>query len=172
MSRNSVFHFKGKDADVQSVASALRVRAVVTGRVIQRGDSVQISAELVDAKDNSQLWGGQFTRKMSDLSLMQQDIAKEISDGLRLKLSGEDKQRLAKRPTENGDAFRLYLQGRFEWNKRTKESLNKGIQYFQQAIEKDPNYAHRAPGHCRESRSALEDYCRQLWPNAPFRTPL
>jgi serine/threonine protein kinase len=137
MSRNSVFHFKGKDTDTQAVASALHVRAVVTGRVIQRGDSVQISAELVDAKDNSQLWGGQFSRKMSDLSLMQQDIAKEISDSLRLKLSGEDKQRLAKRPTENGEAFRLYLLGRFEWNKRTKEGLNKGIQYFQEAIEKD-----------------------------------
>lgn len=141
MSRNSVFHFKGKDADTQAVASALHVRAVVTGRVIQRGDSVQISAELVDAKDNSQLWGGQFSRKMSDLSLMQQDIAKEISESLRLKLSGEDKQRLAKRPTENGEAFRLYLLGRYEWNKRTKESLNKGIQYFQQGIEKDPNFA-------------------------------
>jgi serine/threonine protein kinase len=141
MSRNSVFHFKGKDADVQTVASALRVRAVVTGRVIQRGDSVQISAELVDSKDNSQLWGGQFTRKMSDLSLMQQDIAKEISDSLRLKLSGEDKQRLAKRPTENGEAFRLYMLGRYEWNRRSKDGLNKGIQYFQEAIDKDPNFA-------------------------------
>jgi eukaryotic-like serine/threonine-protein kinase len=141
MSRNSVFHFKGKDADPQTVASALHVRAVVTGRVTQRGDSLQISTELVDSKDNSQLWGGQFTRKMSDLSLMQQDIAKEISDSLRLKLSGEDKQRLAKRPTENGEAFRLYLLGRYEWNKRTKEGLNKGVQYFQQAIEKDPNFA-------------------------------
>jgi eukaryotic-like serine/threonine-protein kinase len=141
MSRNSVFHFKGKDADAQTVASALHVRAVVTGRVIQRGDSVQISAELVDAKDNSQLWGGQFSRKMSDLSLMQQDIAKEISDSLRLKLSGEDKQRLAKRPTENGEAFRLYLLGRYEWNKRTKDGLKKGIEYFHQAIEKDPNFA-------------------------------
>jgi serine/threonine protein kinase/Tfp pilus assembly protein PilF len=141
MSRNSVFHFKGKDADPQTVASALHVRAVVTGRVLQRGDSLQISAELVDSKDNSQLWGGQFTRKMSDLSLMQQDIAKEISDSLRLKLSGEDKQRLAKRPTENGEAFRLYLLGRYEWNKRSKDGLNKGIQYFQQAIEKDPNFA-------------------------------
>jgi serine/threonine protein kinase len=141
MSRNSVFHFKGKDADPQTVASALHVRAVVTGRVLQRGDSLQISAELVDAKDNSQLWGGQFNRKMSDLSLMQQDIAKEISESLRLKLSGEDKQRLGKRPTENGEAFRLYLLGRYEWNKRTKESLNKGIQYFQEAIEKDPNFA-------------------------------
>jgi TolB-like protein len=141
MSRNSVFHFKGKDADAQTVAGALHVRAVVTGRVIQRGDSVQISAELVDAKDNSQLWGGQFNRKMSDLSLMQQDIAKEISDSLRLKLSGEDKQRLAKGPTANGEAFRLYLLGRYEWNKRTKESLNKGIQYFLEAIEKDPNFA-------------------------------
>jgi eukaryotic-like serine/threonine-protein kinase len=141
MSRNSVFHFKGKNADAQAVASALHVRAVVTGRVIQRGDSVQISAELVDAKDNSQLWGGQFSRKMSDLSLMQQDIAKEISDSLRLKLSGEDKQRLAKGRTANGEAFRLYMLGRYEWNKRSKDGLNKGIQYFQQAIDKDPNFA-------------------------------
>ncbi|HYL61486.1 MAG TPA: hypothetical protein VE077_02615, partial [Candidatus Methylomirabilis sp.] len=141
MSRNSVFHFKGKDADPQAVASALHVRAVVTGRVMQRGDSLQISAELVDSKDNSQLWGGQFTRKMSALSLMQQDIAKEISESLRLKLSGEDKQRLAKGPTQNGEAYRLYLLGRYEWNKRSKEGLNKGVQYFQQAIEKDPNFA-------------------------------
>ncbi len=141
MSRSSVFRFKGRETDPQSAAAALRVRAVLTGRIVQRGETLQISVELVDARDNSQLWGGQYNRKLTDLFLLQQEIAKEISDNLRLKLSGEEKQRLTKRHTESGEAYRLYLQGRYHWNKRTREGLEKSAEYFQQAIEKDAGYA-------------------------------
>ncbi len=141
MSRNASFHYKGKDADPKTVAKDLNVRAVLTGRIVQRGDALLISAELIDTHDNSQLWGGQFSHKQADLFLLQQEIAKEISDNLRLKLTHEDQQRLTKRATESGEAYQLYLQGRFYWNKRTKQSLEKSVELFQQAISKDSNYA-------------------------------
>ncbi len=141
MSRTSVFRFKGKENDPQAAAKALNVRAVLTGRIVQRGESLDISAELVDGRDSSHLWGGQYNRKLSDLFLLQQDIAREISENLRVKLTREDQQRLAKRHTPDGEAYRLYLLGRYHWNKRTKAGVEKGAEYFQQAIEKDPNYA-------------------------------
>ena len=119
----------------------MNVRAVLTGRIVQRGDTLQISAELVDARDNSQLWGGQFNRKVADLFLLQQEIAKEISESLRLKLSPAEEKRLSKRPTENGEAWQLYLQGRYYWNRREKDNLLKSIDYFQQAIAKDARFA-------------------------------
>ncbi len=141
MSRNSVFRFKGPNQDVQAAASTLKVSAVLTGRLFQRGDGLEVSAELVDVRDNSHLWGGRFNRKLTDLYLLQDDIAKEISDSLRVKLSGAAQQPLAKRSTENGEAYQLYLQGRYHWNKRTKDGIQRGLEYFQQAIEKDPNFA-------------------------------
>ncbi len=141
MSRNASFRYKGKDPDPKTVAKDLNVRAVLTGRIVQRGDALLISAELIDTRDNSQLWGGQFNHKQADLFLLQQEIAKEISDNLRLKLTHEDQQRLVKRATESGEAYQLYLQARFYWNKRTKQSLEKSIELFQQAVSKDPNYA-------------------------------
>jgi eukaryotic-like serine/threonine-protein kinase len=141
MSRNSSFRYKGMDVDPKQVAKELNVRAVLTGRIVQRGDALLISAELIDTKDNSQLWGGQFSHKQADLFLLQQEIAKEISDNLRLKLTHEDQQRITKRATESGEAYQLYLQGRFYWNKRTKQGLEKSVEHFQQAISKDPNYA-------------------------------
>jgi TolB-like protein len=141
MSRNASFRYKGKEPDPKTVAKDLNVRAVLTGRIVQRGDALLISAELIDTRDNSQLWGGQFSHKQADLFLLQQEIAKEISDNLRLKLTREDQQRLVKRATESGEAYQLYLQARFYWNKRTKQGMEKSLGLFQQAIEKDPNYA-------------------------------
>jgi eukaryotic-like serine/threonine-protein kinase len=141
MSRDSAFMYKGKDTDAHTVGQALGVRAVLKGRVMQRGDDLEISAELVDARDNSHIWGEQYSRKASDIFALQGDLAKEMTSMLRMRLTGEDEKQLAKSYTTNPDAYRDYLQGRFWWNKRTEEGFRKGIEYFQQAIAKDPNYA-------------------------------
>ena len=107
---------------------------------MQRGDNLTISAELVDVRNNKLLWGEQYERKMSDLLATQREIAREIVEKLKLKVSGEEKA-LAKHYTESNDAYQLYLRGRFYWNKRTEEGMRKSLEYYQQAIEKDPNFA-------------------------------
>src|SRR5262249_43123454 len=112
LSRNSVFHYKGKDMDAQTVAKELKAQAVLTGRVSQRGDSLSINVELINAQDNSQIWGQQYNRKLSDVLAVQEEIAKEITEKLRLSLSGAERQQMAKRPTENLKAFQYYMQGR------------------------------------------------------------
>jgi TolB-like protein/Flp pilus assembly protein TadD len=141
IARSSSFRFKGKNTDPQEVAKALGVRAILNGRVARRGDRLQISAELIDTRDQRQVWGEQYNRSLSDILTVQEEIAQDISEKLRLRLSGEDRERLTKRYTKNSEAYQAYIQGRYFWNKRNKESLEKGIQYFNQAIEKDPNYA-------------------------------
>jgi serine/threonine protein kinase/Tfp pilus assembly protein PilF len=141
MSRNSVFRYKGKEVDAQAAGQALGVGAVLTGRVLQRGDNLSISVELVNPHDNSHLWGEQYDRRLSDILSMQAEMAREISERLRLRLAGEDKKRLAKHYTENTEAYRLYLKGRFYWNKRTRDAYKKAIEFFNQAIEEDSNYA-------------------------------
>jgi serine/threonine protein kinase/tetratricopeptide (TPR) repeat protein len=141
ISRNSAFRYKGRDRDPRAAARELGVHAVLTGRVVQRGDSLSVGAELVDTRDDRQLWGEQYNRKLADILGVQEEISREISEKLRLRLTGEEKVRMAKRPTENIEAYQLYLKGRYYWNKRTEEGFKKGIEYFQQAIEKDPNYA-------------------------------
>ena len=141
MARSTVFRYKGQAADPLAVGRQLNVRAVLTGRVLQRGDSLIIGAELVDATDGSRLWGKNFQRPVQDVFAVQEEIAREISDNLRLKLTVREKKRLAKRPTANREAYQLYLKGRFFWNKRTEENIRKGIEYFRQAIELDPTYA-------------------------------
>jgi adenylate cyclase len=123
MSRNSVFHYKGKDADAQAVAKELKVQAVLTGRMTQRGDGLSISVELINAQDNSEIWGQHYNRKLADVFAVQEEIAKEISEKLRLKLTGAERQQLAKRPTENLKAFQYYMQGRGYINRRTREDL-------------------------------------------------
>jgi TolB-like protein/tetratricopeptide (TPR) repeat protein/predicted Ser/Thr protein kinase len=141
MSRDSAFRYKGKETDVRTVGQALGVRAVFKGRVMQRGDDLEISAELVDARDNSHIWGQQYSRKSSDLFALQGELAKEITSMLRTRLTGDDVQRMAKHTTVDPEAYQDYLKGRFWWNKATEEGFNKGIEYFQDAIEKDPTYA-------------------------------
>ena len=139
--RNSVFRFKGKEIDPSAAGQQLGVRAVLTGRVLQRGDSVTVSVELVDVRDNKQLWGEQYERPVSDMLTVKQEIAREITDKMRLRLTGEEQKQLVRRDTTNKDAYELYLKGRFYWNRRTAENLRKAVDLFQQAIEKDPNYA-------------------------------
>jgi tetratricopeptide (TPR) repeat protein len=141
MSRSSAFRYKGRDIDPQEVGRELKVQAVLTGQLVQRGDALAISLELVDARDSRQLWGEQYKRKLSDVLAVQTEIAREISDRLRLRLNGTEQKTLTKRYTENAEAYQLYLKGRFYWNKFTEEGLKKGLDYFSQAIEKDPNYA-------------------------------
>src|ERR1700726_4387170 len=113
MSRDSAFMYKGKDTDAHTVGQALGVRAVFKGRVMQRGDSLAISAELIDARDNSHIWGQQYDRRPSDIFALQEDIAKEITDRLRVRLTGEDQKRLDKHYTVNPEAYQDYLKGRY-----------------------------------------------------------
>ena len=139
--RNTVFRYKGREADAQEVGRELGVGAVMTGRILQFSDRLIVRAELVGASDGWQLWGAQFDREPSDILVLQGEIAREISDGLRLKLTGTDRRLLLKRHTENTEAYHAYLKGRYQWNKRTEEGLKRGIEHFQQAIDLDPVYA-------------------------------
>ncbi|MGA2415674.1 MAG: protein kinase [Candidatus Sulfotelmatobacter sp.] len=141
MSRNSVLRYRGREIDAQGAGRQLKVQAVLTGRIIQRGNDLSIEAELVNVADNSHIWGASYHRKLADLLAIQQEITKDISDKLRRKLSGEDERQLAKRLTANPEAYQLYLKGRYFAEKLTQEGVNKGIEYFHQAIDLDPNYA-------------------------------
>jgi serine/threonine protein kinase/TolB-like protein/tetratricopeptide (TPR) repeat protein len=140
-SRNSVFRYKGKEVDVQKVGKELTVDALLTGRVVQRGDTVQVSAELTSVQDNTAIWGEQYERKASDIISLQQQIAGDIADKLRSKLSGAEKQQVTKQGTQNPEAYQLYVKGRFYWNKRTNADIRTAISLFNQALEKDPGYA-------------------------------
>jgi TolB-like protein len=141
MSRNSVFYYKGKDMDAQTVAKELKVQAVLTGRVAQRGDGLSINVELINAQDNSQIWGQQYNRKLADVFAVQEEIAQEISEKLRLKLTGAERQQLAKGPTENLKAFQYYMQRRAYTQRRTWEDLLTAIQYEEKTLGEDSNYA-------------------------------
>jgi serine/threonine protein kinase/TolB-like protein/Tfp pilus assembly protein PilF len=141
MARATVFRYKGKEVDVQEVRRDLNVRAVMMGRVLQFGDNLVIKTELVDTLDGSQLWGDEYRRKAADIFEVQEEISKEISEKLRIKLTGEEKKLLGKRYTDNTEAYRLYLKGRFCLSKTTKEALNNAIKHFRQAVEIDPDYA-------------------------------
>lgn len=141
MSRSSVFHYKGKEVDPLKAGKELGVKAVLVGRVIQRGENLQISTELVDVSNNTHLWGEQYTRKMTDILELQEDITKHISFNLRLRLSGEEMKKLAKRYTENTEAYQLYLKGNFLIQKATPEALAKGLELLNQALKLDANFA-------------------------------
>jgi TolB-like protein/Tfp pilus assembly protein PilF len=139
--RSVAFRYKGQNVDPQQVGRELNVRAVLTGRLVQRGDTINIQTELIDVSQVSQLWGEQYNRRLADLVAMQEDISMQIANRLRMRLTGEEEQRLTKRYTENAEAYQLYLRGRFWWNKRTEEGFTKATEYFQQAIAVDPTYA-------------------------------
>jgi serine/threonine protein kinase/Tfp pilus assembly protein PilF len=141
MARSSVFRYKGRDIDPQAVAKDLKVQAVVTGRVVQRGDQIIVSSELIDARTNRNLWGDRYDRKMSDLLSVQQDITGAISSHLRERLSTEPKKTVTHGGTSDPEAYQLYLKGLYHWGRRTPESLEKSKDYFNQAIQRDPNYA-------------------------------
>jgi len=139
--RSSVFRYKGKETDPQTVGKELNVQAVLNGRVVQRGQDLILYVELVDAETENVLWKADYNRQMTNLVSLQTEIARDVSQKLKTKLSGADEQKLTKNYTENAEAYQLYLKGRFYWNKRNPKDLQKAIEYFQQAIAVDPNYA-------------------------------
>jgi serine/threonine-protein kinase len=141
MARSTVFRYKGREVNPQEVGRDLNVRAVLAGRVLRLGDRLIIRTELVDTRDGAQIWGEQYNRSPSDILVVQAEIAREISDKLQVNLTAQEQKRLIKRYTDNTEAYEAYLKGRHYWNKRTAEDFKKSIEYFQQAIEKDPRYA-------------------------------
>jgi TolB-like protein/Tfp pilus assembly protein PilF len=140
-SRSSVFRYKGRNTDARTIGKELGVQAVLSGRVIQRGDQLTLDLELTNAENENVIWTDQYLRKASDLISLQNDIARDVSNRLRLKLTLADQQKLAKNYTVDPEVYKLYLQGRFYWNKRTNSEVQKAESYFKQAVEKDPNFA-------------------------------
>jgi len=140
--RSTVFRYKGKNIDPRQVGTELRVQAVLSGRVVQRGDQLTLSLELVDARTENVIWTEQYYRRQADLVSLQSDIARDVARKLQAKLSGVDESRVTRRYTENTEAYELYLKGRFfAGGQVTEQGLAKSIHYHQQAIEKDPNFA-------------------------------
>jgi len=139
--RSSVFRYKGKAMDAEKIGEELGVDAVMSGRLIQRGDDLIISVDLIDVRNKKTLWGDQFQRKMSDLLATQQEITAAIADKLRVRFSGNDSKGIAKQYTANNEAYQLYLQGRYFWNKRNSENLKKATELLRAATDKDPNFA-------------------------------
>jgi serine/threonine-protein kinase len=144
--RSSVFRYKGKETNPQTIGKELNVQAILNGRIAQHGDQLTLTLELVDAQTENVIWSEQFNRQQADLVSLESEIARNVSAKLRTKLSGTDEQKVAKTYTANPEAYQLYLKGLYQWNKRTGEALKTSIDYFNQAIEKDPNYAQAYAG--------------------------
>ena len=141
IARSVVFRYKGQPLDTQAVGRELKVRAVLAGRVLQRGEMLVIGTELIDTAEQAQLWGERYNRRTAEIFAIEGEIAKKISEGLRFRLSGDEEKQLAKRFTHDSKAYQLYLKGRYYWTKRTPETLKKALEYFRQAVEEDPEYA-------------------------------
>jgi TolB-like protein/cytochrome c-type biogenesis protein CcmH/NrfG len=139
--RSLAFRYKGQDVDPVKAGHDLNVRAIITGRVTTRGNVLIVQSDLIDVETGSQVWGGQYNRPISDILAVQEEIATEIFEKLRLRLTGEDRRRATKRYTENVEAYQLYLKGRYYANQGTISGYKKSIEYLQQAIAKDPKYA-------------------------------
>jgi len=144
--RGLVFPYKGKQVDLRTIGDELNVKAVVTGRVTQRGDILTVGAELTDVENMSQIWGQQYNRNLAEILTVQEEITREISNGLQLQLGDETQQQLTKTATESPEAFQAYLRGRYFWNKRSGEGFDKAIEYFNEAINHDPAYAQAYAG--------------------------
>jgi class 3 adenylate cyclase/TolB-like protein/lipoprotein NlpI len=157
-SMNSVYHYKGQKTDARTVGKELNVQVVLTGRIAQRSQDVSISVELVNAEDNSFLWGENYQRKSTDILVIQKDIGKNVSDSLRVQLSPANHERLAKRTTENKEAYQLYLKGRYHASQFTQEGFEKGFALLTQAVELDPNYALAYEGLAYYYLAAVEWY--------------
>lgn len=171
--RSSVFRFKGKEKDAQTVANTLNVQAVLYGRIVKRDEGLTLSLELIDVSRDSVIWSEQYRRNQSDLVSLQSEITRDVSRKLKSRLSGEDTAKIEQTYTENSEAYQFYLKGRYHWNKRTYDDLLKAIEQFKAAIEKDENYALAYAGladtysiipYYQGSRSG--DYMRQAKPFA------
>jgi serine/threonine protein kinase/tetratricopeptide (TPR) repeat protein len=141
MSRNAAFRFKGANIDPLDAGRNLNVGAVLIGRLMKLNDRFVIKTELIKVADGSQLWGDEYNSSLADIFSVQDEVSKKISQSLRLRLSGADEQKLAKRYTHDAEAYQLYLKGRYFWNKRNEEGFRSGIEYFKRAEEKDPTFA-------------------------------
>jgi serine/threonine protein kinase/tetratricopeptide (TPR) repeat protein len=141
MSRNSSFKFRSDENDIRGIASKLGVENVITGDIKQLGDRLIVNIHLIDANDDSQIWGNQYIRTTADIFAVQADIASDVAQNLRVRLTETETQRLKKRYTDNVEAYQLFLKGQYAWNKHTLGDLQKSIDFFNQALEKDPNYA-------------------------------
>jgi len=141
MSRNAAFRFKGQNLDPLEAGRSLEVGAVLTGRLVKLDDNLVIKTELIKVADGSQLWGAEYKSSVADIFSVQDEVSKKISQSLRLRLSGEDEEKLAKRYTKDAEAYQLYLKGRYFWNKRNEEGFRNGIDFFRRAEEKDPTFA-------------------------------
>jgi len=144
--RSSVFRYKGKETNPQTIGKELNVQAILNGRIASRDDQLTLTLELVDAQTENVIWSDQYNRKQSDIVQLQSEIARDVSNKLRIKLSGTEAEKVAKTYTANPEAYQLYLKGLFQWNKRTAESLRASVDYFNQAIEKDPGYGQAYAG--------------------------
>ena len=140
-SRNSVFRYKGKDIDVEKVGKDLTVDVLLTGRIVQRGDTITVNTEITNVRDNTEIWGAHYETKVADVLSLQQQMASDLAGRLRSNLSGSEKQQVSRQGTQNPDAYQLYVKARYHWNKRTPDDLQTALSYFNQAIDKDPNYA-------------------------------
>jgi len=140
-SRSSVFRYKGKENDAKTIGTELGVQAILSGSVVQRGDALSLNLELIDARTENVIWTDRYDRHSSDLVSLQNEIARDVSSKLKLKLSGVDQQKVEKAYTSDPEAYRLYLQGRYFWNKRSKAEVDRAVLYFKQAVERDPNFA-------------------------------
>ena len=139
--RSSVFRYKGKETDAKTIGKELGVPAVLNGRFTQRGEQLTLNLELIDTQTENVIWTDRYDRKFSDLVSLQNEIARDVTSKLKIQLTSADQLKLAKNYTNDPEVYRLYLQGRFYWNKRTKSEVEKAVVYFKQAIEKDPNFA-------------------------------
>ena len=141
MSRSSVFHYKGREIDPQAVGRELKVKAVLTGRLVQQNDNLFLITELVNTSDDSHIWGEEYNRKVSEILPLQQELAQTIAEKLRVRLSSNQQQTFARQGTQNPDAYALYVRGRYAWDNLTEEGLKQAVNLFQQAIDKDPGYS-------------------------------
>ena len=146
MARSTVFRFKGKEDDPAKIGQQLNVDAVLTGRISKRGDALNIAADLVNVSDGTEIWGAQYTRKLADVSSLQEEITRDVAARLPSKLTGEQQQQMARATTQNSDAYQLNLKGRYSLNKRRPDDIKKSLKYFQQAIDADPSSAPQYAG--------------------------
>ena len=168
-SRSSVFRYKGKEAEPQRIASELSVQAILNGRIVQRGEELTLYLALVDAHNGNQIWGEQYKRKLSDLVVLQQVIARDVAQKLRARLSGAEEQKLAKNYTENPEAYQLYLRGLYHLNKLSPPEIRKSLEFFQQAVDVDPTYAlaHADIGRAHFSLALIADRpSQEVFPKA------
>jgi len=169
ISRTSVFHYEGQQIEIQKIARELNVNKLLLGWVSQRSDNISIGVELVEGSDSSQIWGEQYTKKLTNVVKIQEEVVKDISAKLKLKLTRNEKKHLARQYEVDNEAYQLFLKGRYHWNKRTVDSFKQSISFYNQAIEKDPTYALAYSG-LSDSYALIGIYgylpANDVWPKA------